>query len=320
MTTRTRKPSPDANAAQLTGHGGFSLISNQKLLQIYSIMVKCRLLEERSRLFLENGKRARKGKACSGHEAAAVGVAIDLLAEDTIAPSPLDFLLNFIQGAPPNSLFREMLVRSSGAAPLAAQLEAAGAAALANKTKKNGKVVVAFLGDLPASLGFLEEALHFAGVHQLPILFVCRNSAASKPRGQKKSAPRQDLALKVQAHGVPCITVDGDDAVAVYRVATESIAHARRGNGPTLIECKALDGRTHSKTGSGRQGSPLVTKRRKADDPLKNMEEYLTRKGLFSKEIKRKVTDGFNGELEAAIAEARSCPESEVRIGIALSS
>ena len=305
MTTRTRKPSPDANAAQLTGHGGFSLISNEKLLQMYSTMVKCGRLEKRVRLLFEKDKRAGNGKAGSDHEAAAVGVAMDLLAEDTIAPSPLDFLLNFIKGAPLRSVFRAMLVRPSGAAPLAVQLEAASAAAQANKTKKNGKVVVAFLGDLPASPGFLDESLHFAGVHQLPILFVCRNGAASQPRGQKKTTQREDLARKAQAHGVPCITVDGDDAVAVYRVATESIAHARKGSGPTLIECKTLDWLAQPKICSGKQKSPLVSKHRKADAPIRNMEEYLTRKGLFTKELKRKAADGFDDELKAAIAEAR---------------
>ena len=304
MTTRTRKPSPDAHAAQLTGHGGFSLITNQKLLQIYSTMVKCGRLEKQVRLLQKNkhlkmNKRTGNSKASLGHEAAAVAVAIDLLSEDIIAPAPLDFLLNFIKGAPLTSVFRETLAGTSGALPLAVQIETAGAAAMANKTKKNGKVVVAFLGDLPASPDFLEEALHFAGIHQLPILFVCRNGAASPPRSLKKKAQPEDLARRAQAHGVPFIPVDGDDAVALYRVATESIAHARRGNGPTLIECKIVDRLPHPKLASGR---------RKAGAPLKNMEEYLTRKGLFSEEIKRKAADEFDGEMEAAIAAARSYP------------
>jgi TPP-dependent pyruvate/acetoin dehydrogenase alpha subunit len=290
MTTRKTKLSPDANTAQLAGHDGLSLISNEKLLQIYSTMVKCRLLEERSRLLLENGKRAGKGKAGSGHEAAAVAVAIDLLSGDTVARTPLGFLLDFITGAPLSSVFREMLDGASNPAPLGAQLEAASAAALTNKTKKSGKVVVAFLGDLPASLDFLEEALSYAGVHQLPILFVCRNGTVSMPRGQKKTDGTEELARKAQAHGVPCIPVDGDDAVAVYRVATESIAHARRGNGPTLIECKTLEPQARNKVGL----------------PIKNMEEYLTRKGLFGKELKRKAAAGFDGELDAAIAAAQS--------------
>ena len=84
--------------------------------------------------------------------------------------------------------------------------------------------------------------------------------------------------------------VDGDDAVAVYRVATEAIAHARRGGRPTLIECKPW---------------PLADaqpgKRRKPTDPISNMETYLTRKGLFDKKFKSAVTTAFRRELNAAI-------------------
>jgi TPP-dependent pyruvate/acetoin dehydrogenase alpha subunit len=236
-----------------------------------------------------------------------VGVAIDLLAGDTIAPSPLGFLLNFIQGAPLKSVVRRMSGRTSGPSHLAAQLKAAGSAALANKTKKNGKVVVAFLGDLPASLDFLEEAFNFAGVHRLPILFVCRNGAASKSASLKKTVQPEELALKAQACGIPCIPVDGNDAVAVYRVATESIAHARRGNGATVIECKTLAGQTLAEAGSAQRRAPLATKRKEPGDSLRNMEEYLMRKGLFSKEVKLKAA-GFGTELEAAIAAAQSSP------------
>lgn len=318
MTTRTRKPSPDASAAQLAGHDGFSIISDEKLLQIYSTMVKCRQLEKRVRPLLEDGKRAGKDKAASGHEAAAVSVTIDLLAGDTIAPAPLDFLLNFIKGASLESVFREVSARTSGPASIAAQLEAAGTAALANKTKKNGKVVIAFLGDLPASLDVLDEALNFAGVHQLPILFVCRNGAASRPGSLKKKAKPEELALKAHTYGVPCIAVDGNDAVAVYRVATESIAHARRGNGPTLVECRTLDWPAQPKIGSGKPGSPIASRRRKTCDPIKSMEDYLTRKGLFSKEIKRKATAGFGDELDAAIAAAQSSPSPTRRSSNAL--
>jgi TPP-dependent pyruvate/acetoin dehydrogenase alpha subunit len=317
MTTRTRKPSPDANAAQLAGHDGFSLISNEKLLQIYSTMVKCRLLERKTRVLLETGKRAEDGKAGAGHEAAAVGVAIDLIAGDTIAASPLGFLLDFIQGAPLKSVVRRMSGRTAGPRTIAAQLKAAGSAALVNKTKKNGKVVVAFLGDLPASIDFLEEAFHFAGVHQLPILFVCRNGAASKPASGKKTVQPEELALKAQACGIPCIPVDGDDAVAVYRVATESIAHARRSNGATVIECKTLAGQTLAEAASAKHRAPLATRRKKAGDPLRNMEEYLTRKGLFSKEVKRKAAAGFGKELEGAIAAAQSSPAPARRAPVA---
>ena len=85
--------------------------------------------------------------------------------------------------------------------------------------------------------------------------------------------------MKTKACSFPVIAVDGNDAVAVYRVASEAIAHARKGDGPTLIECI----------------------RTKAGDPLLNMEKYLVRKGLFSEEFKRKVAAGCSEKLDAAL-------------------
>jgi pyruvate dehydrogenase E1 component alpha subunit len=85
--------------------------------------------------------------------------------------------------------------------------------------------------------------------------------------------------------------VDGNDVVAVYRVATESIAHARKGNGPTLIEC--------------------MIERSKAHDPIRKMERYLKRKGLFSREMKFEVINGFTKHLDASIKAVRRSPFPE---------
>jgi TPP-dependent pyruvate/acetoin dehydrogenase alpha subunit len=109
--------------------------------------------------------------------------------------------------------------------------------------------------------------LSFAGVHDLPMIFVSH----PKPVNTK---------LQAQAYAFPTIAVDGNDVVAVYRVACEAIAHARKGNGPTLIECQTLPSN---------------------GDPILNMEQYLRRKGLFREELKKDVTVKFGKALDAAI-------------------
>ncbi len=75
-------------------------------------------------------------------------------------------------------------------------------------------------------------------VNDLPIVFVCQNNMWAESVSLKLQTKVQDIALKAQAYGFPGITVDGNDVVAVYRVASEAIARARKGAGPTLIECK----------------------------------------------------------------------------------
>jgi TPP-dependent pyruvate/acetoin dehydrogenase alpha subunit len=314
------------------GKGGFSLISNEKLLQLYCTMVKCRMLEERARVLFKQSKFTGNYYAAVGQEASAVGAAIDLLPEDTIGPSHRDFITNFIKGAPLDKMFCQLYARATspdkgrsspahmGYAPLnvitpsstiAAQLNIATGVALANKMKKNGKIAVAFSGDGSTSLGFWHEALNFAGVQDLPIVFVCQNNLWAESVALKFQTKVEDIALKAQAYGFPGITVDGNDVVAVYRVASEAIAHARQGHGPTLIECKTYRWYGHSEIDPAKYRDPEEVEKWKARDPILNMEKYLVAKHLFSAEMKQKVIDGFNEELDAAIEVAEKSPYPE---------
>jgi pyruvate dehydrogenase E1 component alpha subunit len=272
-------------------HNGFSLISNDKLLQLYSTMLRCRMLEERIRVLAkQNG--LTKPFAAKSQEAAVAGVGIDLLPGDTLAPSPRGFIPCFVKGLPVSRIFSALSAGPARARSpyatlklippslnLRVQLDRAIAAARSNKASKNKKIVVAFCGCSSASPDLLHQAMSRAGKLLLPILLVCHNDSGS-----------DDICIEAQNYGFPGVIVDGDDAVAAYRVATEAIAHARRGSGPTLIDCKPwpLSG---SKSG----------KRQTARNPILNMERYLVRKGLFDKKFKSKVTANFRRELDLAM-------------------
>jgi TPP-dependent pyruvate/acetoin dehydrogenase alpha subunit len=271
--TRTKEQS----AAALAGKPGFSIISNEKLLQLYAAMVKCRALEERVQILFPRSKLTGKRGAVS-QEAVAVGVALDLLPEDTVAASPGNLIVNLIwneiQGEPLDKLFARLNARATRPSP-AAQFKLATVAAQANKAAKNGKIALAFSSN---GSGFSPEALKAAGDRQLPIFFVRQTRLPAKPPRGKKQAGATEIS------GIPVIPVDGNDVVAVYRVATEAITHARKGNGPTLIDC--------------------IFEPSEARDPLLRTESYLTRKGLFSEEGKRQVAAAFKRELDDAVEAA----------------
>jgi TPP-dependent pyruvate/acetoin dehydrogenase alpha subunit len=271
--TRTKEQS----AAALAGKSGFSIISNEKLLQLYAAMVKCRALEERVQILFPRSKLTGKRGAVS-QEAVAVGVALDLLPEDTVAASPGNLIVNLIwneiQGEPLDKLFARLNARATRPSP-AAQFKLATVAAQANKAAKNGKIALAFSSN---GSGFSPEALKAAGDRQLPIFFVRQTRLPAKPPRGKKQAGATEIS------GIPVIPVDGNDVVAVYRVATEAITHARKGNGPTLIDC--------------------IFEPSEARDPLLRTESYLTRKGLFSEEGKRQVAAAFKRELDDAVEAA----------------
>jgi len=277
MTTRTQKPIA-APVAPTTDGNTFSLISNQKLLDLYGSMLKCRLLDERAR------KSARRPRL--GHEAAAVAVALDLLPGDTVQATQNDLFVRFLQGESLAELFR-----TGNANPARQDASALLGQALLHKTRNDGKIVVLFSD--PASRAPEHsripapwtEAIQAASAHDLPMIFVRFNGEEVQPPADapraKKPAPAVDE--------VPIMTVDANDVVANYRVAFESISRARRGRGPTLINCIPFRC----------EANPAPS-----DDSILNMEQYLTRKGLFNAEIRKQIKAEFSQALDAAVPTA----------------
>ena len=223
----------------------------------------------------------------------AAAILLDLLPGDTLAPAPRGFIPSFVKGLPLNQIFSAISSNSTVARPryahlnlippslgLAKQLDRVIAAAAANKKIRNKKIVTAFCGNVSASQDLLLEAMRQAGKRNLPILFVCQS-------GQHAD----EISPQAQAFGFPGVIVDSDDAVAIYRVATEAITHARRGSGSTLIECKPwpLSGQI--------QGS------RNAAKSHPQNRKYLIRKSLFDKKFKSRVMSEFRRELDAAAGE-----------------
>ena len=165
------------------------------------------------------------------------------------------------------------------------QLHTATSVALANKREKNTNVVVAFTCKAATALGAWHEALTFSAGQSLPIIFVVENNH----RPARARSDWEDFTLKAQSYGLPGITVDGNDVVAVYRVACESLQRVRRGDGPVLVE-----GKTYRTPGQTALGSMF-------DDPLTHMEQYLTAKKLFPARLKNRLVQQFSQKLDAAV-------------------
>jgi TPP-dependent pyruvate/acetoin dehydrogenase alpha subunit len=263
---------------------GSGLISNSKLRLLYSTMLKCRMLAERNKF---------AGDSMAGQEATTVGTAIDLTAEDAIGPCLGEVFTGFFKGVPLATIFGRLANSEKGSAAhsgfgprhvipadstIAMQLKFAMGVALTNKTKKNGAVVVSYLPDSASCLEAWDEALHSAAAQDLPMLFVIPNTPQAA--GGAIPEPSLNLRAKADGYGMPRIVVDGNDVVAMYRVGSEALSRARRGFGPTLIDCTTY---------------PL-----KDTDPIAAMEQYLNGKKLFTPEWKQEILDGFRKELDAA--------------------
>jgi TPP-dependent pyruvate/acetoin dehydrogenase alpha subunit len=213
---------------------GFSLIPNRKLLAMYAAMIQCRRMAEGVR---GRSKTISPTDSVLGHEAAAVGATIDLLSHDTVAA-----------GLWPDGAVKAI----NPSVSIASGVSIAARAALASNDGR--KVTLLFSSIKPSAQSSWLKALTLAADHDLPILFV----ALDRPPRSNSPVNCDAIPLKKNGYALPFISVDGNDVVAVYRVASEAITHARKGNGPTLIDCRFST----------------------AGDPLENMQKYLIGKGL----------------------------------------
>lgn len=287
--TKARKTKSTTDGS-LSTHNGFSLISNEKLLEIYSTMLKCRMLEERLRAVKEQDNQPLAH--ASVHVAAIAGAAIDLAKGDTLAPSPGALTPCFAKGVPLKAIFASLIHESAApefssrnsigpALNAEKQIARAVKAAIRCKAKRNKKVVALFSSDASGAAQQLQDAMKLAGKKKLPILFVHE----TRLEDDGPLAPASEF-------GFPGVAVEDDDAVAIYRVATEALAHARRGNGPTLILCRPWP---FGDKGRGRK--------RHAMHPIRKMESYLASKKLFGRKFKAEVVAGFGRELNRAEAD-----------------
>jgi TPP-dependent pyruvate/acetoin dehydrogenase alpha subunit len=302
------------------------------LRRLYSYMLKCRIVEERVRTLFRQGKFAGNYFAAVGQEATEVGATLDLLPEDTVAPSHRNFVTNIMKGTPLPLMFAHLYGckaspdqgRSApahcGYAPLniitpsstiAAQLSIGTGIALAYKMQHKQNVVLALSGEGSTSLGSWHEAVNFAGVLKLPIIFVVENNGYAESLPASMQTAVEDFSIKAQGYGIPGARVDGNDVIAVYTAMRDAINRARSGSGATLLECKTYRWYGHSEIDGAKYRDPAEVEYWKSRDPIPAMERQLKSDNLWSEQWKEELTANFNREIDEAIAYAESSPKPE---------
>lgn len=235
-------------------------LSKQDLVAMFETMVRARKIDERM------WKLNRAGKipfvvSCQGQEAAQVGAAFALeKGTDYILPyyrdvavvlhfgqTARDLMLSaFAKAEDPNSGGRQMPGHFgskqhrivTGSSPVTTQVPHAVGVALAAKLKKEELVTFVSFGEGSSNQGDFHEGANFAGVHKLPVILFCENNkyAISVPLSKQLACER--VSDRAKGYGMPGVTVDGTDPIAVYAAVKEARARALRGEGPTLIEAE----------------------------------------------------------------------------------
>jgi TPP-dependent pyruvate/acetoin dehydrogenase alpha subunit len=291
-----------------TGKEEFSLISNDKLLALYANLLTCRMALQRAAT-KEPRTRTRAG-SLRGCEAGTVAATIDLGPQDIVSAADHTLLTSFLKGPSAESILHSFsrngrakpkqpanskgspAKRNGAARPTAHQepMHAIIGAALTNKAEKNGKVAVVF--DCGGEGDAWKQAIEIATVYGLPIIFVSQQDGKSEA-GFKQRGAERSKAVNSDTPYFPSITVDGHDVVAVYRVANEAISRARKGRGPTLIECRPF------RANPGQDVNGNAGKYRHSQDAVANMESYLSSKGLLNRKLKDEMLTSVSREFSS---------------------
>jgi pyruvate dehydrogenase E1 component alpha subunit len=291
-------------------------LPEDELKRIYRTMVLGRRLDERM-VRLQRQGRIGTFAPIKGQEASQLGTVACLRPTDWTVPSfretaamlwrgwPIEKLLLFfsghLEGGQPAPDQHDLPITI----PVATQIPHAVGLAYAAQYRGDDAVVMTFFGDGATSEGDFHEALNFAGVWHVPVVFVCQNNQWAISVPLKKQTHSRTIAEKALAYGFPGIQVDGNDVLAVHAAAGEAVARARGGDGPTLIECVTYRLGVHTTADDPtkyRSAEEVAEWERK--DPLTRFGAYLQKRNLLEEGLEERV----DAEIAEAVARFEAMP------------
>jgi len=278
-------------------------IAPDVLKQMYRAMLLGRRLDERM-VRLQRQGRVGTFAPIKGQEASQIGSVFTLRRTDWMVPSFREAAAMIWRGWPIEKLLAFFAGRLEGGQPapdqhdlpitipVASQLPHAVGLAYAVQYRGDDAVVMTYFGDGATSEGDFHEAMNFAGVWHVPVIFVCQNNQWAISVPLKKQTHSRTLAQKALAYGFPGVQVDGNDVLAVYAASREAIARARAGDGPTLIECVTYRLGVHTTADDPtRYRSEEEVREWERKDPLTRFSAYLEKKNLLEQGLEQQIDD-----------------------------
>jgi pyruvate dehydrogenase E1 component alpha subunit len=194
---------------------------------------------------------------------------------------------------------------------LGANLPVAAGLGLTFKIEKTDNVVVAYFGEGASNVGDFHEALNIAGVQRLPVLFICENNQYAYSVPLEKSMAIEDVADRAESYGFDGVAINGNDVLAVYQATQGALARARKGEGPTLIECKTYRWHGHSEHDKAFYRSKEELAMWKSRDPIPTFTTYLTGLHELSDEQIADIEARVKGVIDDAVEFAMNAPEPD---------
>ena len=185
-------------------------------------------------------------------------------------------------------------------------------AALAIKKQKRDDVAICFFGDGASNEGAFHEALNMASIWKLPVIFVCENNKYGMSVSTERSMAVANVADRAVAYGMPGVIVDGNSIADVEEAIAAASERARRGEGPTLVECKTYRTRGHSRSDRNRYRSKEEIEEWKSRDPIPMFEAELVAHGIASQDEIDGIRTAAEAEIAAGIEFARNGTDPDI--------
>jgi 2-oxoisovalerate dehydrogenase E1 component len=308
-------------------------LSDDDLVGMYRTILLARLLDQRVWGLNRMGKAAFVVSS-QGHEGAQIGSAWaiargrdivlpyyrDLGVVLTLGLTAYEVLLGvFAKPDDPCSGGRQMpahwgakrLGIISGSSPIATHIPHAMGIAKAVQLRGGDEVVVCYFGDGAASKGDFHEACNFAGIHRLPVVLVCENNGYAISVPLAKESAVSDIAVHAHSYGFTGLIVDGNDPLDVYGAMHDAVRRARRGQGPTLVECKTYRYLAHTSDDDDRTyRTPEEVETWRKKDPLGRLRQYLIEQRLLPEQLEQELEADVRAEIDDAVGRAESAAEA----------
>lgn len=304
-------------------------LTKEKLLSVYRHMYQTRVFEQECERL--NKEKAIMGSihGSIGEEATSVGLAALLRDEDVLAPSYRDPGALFTKGLTTLDLVGMLFAKDCGKTKgrtrvlhvgdfgkhiyppnpiLGASSVIANGAALAFKKDGTDRIVLNIIGDGASNEGAVHEAMNFAAVKELPIIFAVENNGYAWSTPFKKNFKITSFLQRAAAYGMPGYLADGYDVIEVMQTMQEAIAHVRGGNGPALVECKTYRWSGHSGNDKNAYRTQDEIIRWKQNCPIRRFGDYLTASGKCSESELASIRSGVEVEVADAIAFSKAAP------------
>ena len=304
-------------------------LSKEKLVGMLSKMLEIRFFEEKVFELYAQNLVPGTIHLYLGEEAVAVGVCTALNKDDYITSTHRGHGHCIAKGADLNRTMAEILGKKTGyckgkggsmhiadfsismlgaTAVVGAGLPIAVGAGLSVKLRKTDQVVACFFGEGASNQGTFHESINMASTWKLPVIFVCENNLYAMGTRQSTVMNIENIADRAVAYGILGAVVDGNDVLAVYETAQKAVERARKGEGPTLIECKTYRHKGHSRVDPAKYRPKEEVEEWLAKDPIKRFKEKLLQTNTLTESEIQRIEKEVSNEIEEAVRFAMESP------------